>query len=29
MPNGHAGCSLNNTCNEVLTVTAISRRLAP
>lgn len=29
VPNGHAGCSLNNTCNQTLAVTAISRRLAP
>jgi len=29
VPNGHAGCSLNNTCNQRLVVTAVSRRLAP
>jgi|GEM_PF-4006249 len=29
VPNGHAGCSLTNTCSERLTVTAVSRRLAP
>ena len=29
VPNGHAGCSLNNTCNQTITVTARSRVLAP
>jgi hypothetical protein len=29
VPNGHAGCSLNNTCSETITVTATSRGLAP
>jgi hypothetical protein len=29
VPNGHAGCSLNNTCDQTITVTAISRALAP
>ena len=29
VPNGHAGCSLNNSCNQTLTGTAISRPLAP
>jgi hypothetical protein len=29
VPNGHAGCSLNNTCFQTLTITATSRPLAP
>ena len=29
VPNGHAGCSLSNTFNETLTLTTISRGLAP
>lgn len=29
VPNGHAGCSLTNTCNQTLTITATSRTLAP
>jgi hypothetical protein len=29
VPNGHAGCSLTNTCFETITLTAISRPLAP
>jgi hypothetical protein len=29
VPNGHAGCSLNNTCSQTITITAISRPLAP
>jgi hypothetical protein len=29
VPNGHAGCSLSNTCFQTITITAISRRLAP
>jgi len=29
VPNGHAGCSLNNTCSQTITITAISRALAP
>jgi hypothetical protein len=29
VPNGHAGCSLNNTCSQTLVLTAISRPLAP
>lgn len=29
VPNGHAGCSLNNTCQEMITITAMSRPLAP
>ena len=29
VPNGHAGCSLTNSCNQTLTITAISRGLAP
>jgi hypothetical protein len=29
VPNGHAGCSLNDTCSQEITVTAISRPLAP
>jgi hypothetical protein len=28
-PNGHAGCSLNNTCSPKLVVKAVSRPLAP
>ena len=29
VPNGHAGCSLTNTCSQTLAVSAVSRRLAP
>lgn len=29
VPNGHAGCSLNLTCFQTITVTAISQLLAP
>jgi hypothetical protein len=29
VPNGHAGCSLTNTCLQTITITAISRTLAP
>ena len=29
VPNGHAGCSLSNTCYETITLTATSRPLAP
>ena len=29
VPNGHAGCSLSNTCSQTIIVTATSRRLAP
>lgn len=29
VPNGHAGCSLSNTCSETITITAVSRPLAP
>ncbi|MGZ4215035.1 MAG: hypothetical protein ACXVHB_02420 [Solirubrobacteraceae bacterium] len=29
VPNGHAGCSLTNTCDQTLTITATSRSLAP
>jgi hypothetical protein len=29
VPNGHAGCSLNNTCSQPITITATSRPLAP
>jgi hypothetical protein len=29
VPNGYAGCSLTNTCNQTLTITAVSRPLAP
>lgn len=29
VPNGHAGCSLSNTCFQTLIFTAISRPLAP
>ena len=29
VPNGHAGCSLNNTCSQTITITAVSRGLAP
>jgi hypothetical protein len=29
VPNGHAGCSLTNTCSQRLTITANSRGLAP
>jgi len=29
VPNGHAGCSLTDTCNESLTLTARSHGLAP
>ena len=29
VPNGHAGCSLTNTCTQTLTITVAGRRLAP
>jgi hypothetical protein len=29
VPNGHAGCSLSNTCSQAITITATSRPLAP
>jgi hypothetical protein len=29
VPNGHAGCSLTNTCDQTLTITVRSRALAP
>jgi hypothetical protein len=29
VPNGHAGCSLTNTCDQTLTISATSRSLAP
>jgi hypothetical protein len=29
VPNGHAGCSLTNTCYQTITITATSRPLAP
>jgi hypothetical protein len=29
VPNGHAGCSLNNTCMQTITITSTSRPLAP
>jgi hypothetical protein len=29
VPNGHAGCSLNNTCSQTITITAISKPVAP
>jgi hypothetical protein len=29
VPNGHAGCSLSNTCDQTLVISARSRRLAP
>ncbi len=29
VPNGHAGCSLNDTCSQTIVLTATSRRLAP
>jgi hypothetical protein len=29
VPNGHAGCSLTDTCSQTITITAMSRRLAP
>ena len=29
VPNGHAGCSITNTCSETIRSTAISRPLAP
>jgi hypothetical protein len=29
VPNGHAGCSLTNTCSQTITITATSRPLAP
>ena len=29
VPNGHAGCSLTNTCSERITIKATSRPLAP
>jgi hypothetical protein len=29
VPNGHAGCSLTNTCSQTIVITATSRGLAP
>ena len=29
VPNGHAGCSISNTCSQTITITATSRGLAP
>jgi hypothetical protein len=29
VPNGHAGCSLNHTCSQTITIAATSRTLAP
>jgi len=29
VPNGHAGCSLNNTCSQTITIATTSRPLAP
>jgi len=29
VPNGHAGCSLTNTCSQTLMIKAVSRPLAP
>lgn len=29
VPNGHAGCSLTNTCAQTIAITAVSRPLAP
>lgn len=29
VPNGHAGCSLTNTCDQTIVIKAISRPLAP
>jgi hypothetical protein len=29
VPNGHAGCSLSNSCSQTITITATSRPLAP
>jgi hypothetical protein len=29
VPNGHAGCSLTNTCTQTITIRAVSRALAP
>lgn len=29
VPNGHAGCSLTNTCNQTITLQAYSKPLAP
>ena len=29
VPNGHAGCSLSNTCSQTLVISGTSRRLAP
>lgn len=29
VPNGHAGCSLNNTCSQTIKIKAVSRPLAP
>jgi hypothetical protein len=29
VPNGHAGCSLSNTCSQTITITVVSRALAP
>jgi len=29
VPNGHAGCSLSNTCSQTITITATSPGLAP
>jgi hypothetical protein len=29
VPNGHAGCSITNTCDQTLVLTAVSRPIAP
>jgi hypothetical protein len=29
VPNGHAGCSITNTCNQTIAITVTSRPLAP
>ena len=29
VPNGHAGCSINNTCSQTIVITSASRSLAP
>ncbi|MBO0705891.1 MAG: hypothetical protein J2P39_11270, partial [Candidatus Dormibacteraeota bacterium] len=29
VPNGHAGCSLTNTCSQTVVLKAVSRPLAP
>ncbi len=29
VPNGHAGCSLTNSCSQTITIKAVSSRLAP